>query len=49
MDVNATGGIVKLELSDEDARVIQVQLSRDVHDALAPKVGERMLQSSLES
>jgi sulfate/thiosulfate transport system ATP-binding protein len=42
VEVITTGGFVKLELVDDDARVIQVQISRDVHDALAPKVGERL-------
>ena len=36
-------GFVKLELVDDDgARESRSQISRDVHDALAPKVGERL-------
>ena len=42
MEVNTTGGIVKLELTDEEGRLIQVHLSREVHAALAPVIGERL-------
>jgi sulfate/thiosulfate transport system ATP-binding protein len=42
VDINATGGLVKLELADDEQRLIQVQLGRDAYDALEPKVGERL-------
>jgi sulfate transport system ATP-binding protein len=42
IEVNTTGGFVKLELNDDEARLIQVHLSRDAHDALGPTVGERL-------
>jgi sulfate transport system ATP-binding protein len=41
-EVNTTGGTVKLELSDDEGRLIQVHLSREVYAALAPVVGERL-------
>jgi sulfate/thiosulfate transport system ATP-binding protein len=42
VEVNLTGGTVKLELTDDEGRLIQVQLSREVHAALAPQIGERL-------
>ena len=41
-DVNATGSIVKLELSDDEAGIIRVELGRDAYAALAPRIGERL-------
>jgi len=42
VDVNATGGIVKVDLRDDDGRTIRVELGRDAYDALAPARGERL-------
>ncbi len=42
VDVNATGGIVKVDLRDDDGRTIRVELGRDTYDALAPARGERL-------
>jgi sulfate transport system ATP-binding protein len=42
IEVNTTGGTVKLELNDDDGRLIQAQLSRDAYAALSPTVGERL-------
>jgi sulfate transport system ATP-binding protein len=39
---NATGAIVKLELLDDDRKLLQVEVSRDHYDALNPKMGERL-------
>jgi hypothetical protein len=36
------GAIVRLELKDEDGRVLQVELARDKFEALAPRPGERL-------
>jgi hypothetical protein len=41
-DVNATGGIVKVELLSEDGRPIRVELGRDTFETLAPVRGERL-------
>ncbi|MCC7007519.1 MAG: sulfate ABC transporter ATP-binding protein [Acidobacteria bacterium] len=40
--LHTTGGVVKLELSTDDAQVIQVHVGRDVFQALAPAIGERL-------
>jgi len=40
--INATGSIVKIELYDEEGHLIQVELGRDAHAALAPAVAERL-------
>jgi sulfate transport system ATP-binding protein len=40
--VNTTGGIVKMEFVDPDGHLIQVELAREAHAALAPAVGERL-------
>jgi sulfate transport system ATP-binding protein len=40
--VSATGGIVKLDLSDPDGRLIRVEIGRDAYAALAPRAGERL-------
>ncbi len=40
--VNAAGPVARLELVDEDARLIQVELARSEHDALRPTEGERL-------
>jgi len=39
--VNTTAGVVKFELTDAAGQLIHVHVSRDVHEALAPQVGER--------
>jgi hypothetical protein len=41
-DVNTTGGTVKLELNDDEGRLIQAQLGRDAYAALSPVVGEQL-------
>jgi len=41
-DVNATGGIVKVDLLSEDGRTIRVEMGRDSFEALAPVRGERL-------
>jgi sulfate transport system ATP-binding protein len=40
--VNTTGGVVKLELTDDEGRLIQVEIGRDVYDVLAPSIAERL-------
>lgn len=40
--INTAGGIVKLELIDGQERIILVELGRDAHDTLAPRLGERL-------
>jgi sulfate transport system ATP-binding protein len=40
--VNTTGGVVKVELADDEGRLIQVQLARHAYADLAPSVGERL-------
>jgi sulfate transport system ATP-binding protein len=40
--VNTTGSIVKLELLDDDSRLIQVEMGRDPYGVLAPQIGERL-------
>jgi sulfate transport system ATP-binding protein len=42
VEVNTTGGTIKLELNDDEGRLIQAQLSRDAYAALSPTVGERL-------
>ena len=42
IEVNTTGGTVKLELNDDEGRLIQAQLSRDAYAALSPTAGERL-------
>jgi sulfate transport system ATP-binding protein len=39
--VNATGAVVKIELSDDEERLLQVETARDTYQALAPNIGER--------
>jgi sulfate transport system ATP-binding protein len=39
---NLAGAIVRLELKDEDGRVLQVELARDSFEALTPRPGERL-------
>jgi sulfate transport system ATP-binding protein len=39
---NLAGAIVKLELMDDDRRLLQVEVARDLYDALNPKIGERL-------
>jgi sulfate transport system ATP-binding protein len=39
---NAAGAIVKLELLDDDRKLLQVEVARDYYDALNPKMGERL-------
>ncbi len=42
-EVNTTaGGVVKIELIDDEQRVIQVEIGRETHATLAPNVGERL-------
>ena len=36
------GAIVKLELLDDDRKLLQVEVARDHYDALNPKIGERL-------
>jgi sulfate transport system ATP-binding protein len=40
--VHAAGGVVKLELADDDGRPIQVELGREPFEGLGPAVGERL-------
>ena len=40
--VNTTGSIVKLELLDDDNRLIQVEMGRDPYAVLGPQLGERL-------
>jgi sulfate/thiosulfate transport system ATP-binding protein len=40
--LNTTGGIAKIELTDDEQRVIQVHFSRDAYAALAPVMNERL-------
>ena len=40
--ITPAGAIVRLELTDGDGRPLQVEVSRDTFDALAPRVGERL-------
>jgi sulfate transport system ATP-binding protein len=40
--LNTTGGVVKVELTDDDGRLIQVELAREAYDALSPRPGERL-------
>jgi sulfate transport system ATP-binding protein len=40
--VNTTAAVVKLELLDDERRVIQVAVGRDTYASLAPVVGERL-------
>src|ERR671912_289556 len=39
---NLAGAIVKLELLDDDRKLLQVEVARDHYDALNPKIGERL-------
>jgi sulfate/thiosulfate transport system ATP-binding protein len=36
------GAIVRLELKDDDGRLLQVELARDKYEALGPKTGDRL-------
>jgi sulfate transport system ATP-binding protein len=40
--VNSAGAVVKLELEDADARLVQVETSREQYEALHPAAGERL-------
>jgi sulfate transport system ATP-binding protein len=40
--VNSAGALVKLELEDADARLVQVETSREQYEALRPTAGERL-------
>jgi sulfate/thiosulfate transport system ATP-binding protein len=40
--VNPAGAVVKLELTDGDERVVQVETSREQFEALHPAAGERL-------
>jgi sulfate transport system ATP-binding protein len=42
VELNATGPIVKVELTDDSGMLIQVQLSRESYEALRPTAGERL-------
>jgi sulfate transport system ATP-binding protein len=39
---NFAGAIVKLELFDDDRKVLQVEVARDHYEELNPKIGERL-------
>ncbi|RPI55360.1 MAG: sulfate ABC transporter ATP-binding protein [Acidobacteria bacterium] len=39
---NLAGAIVKLELVDDERRLLQVEVARDQYDALNPRIGERL-------
>ena len=39
---NLAGAIVKLELLDDERKLLQVEVARDHYDALNPKIGERL-------
>ena len=41
-DLNTTGAVVKVELTDDEGRLIQVQLGRDAYTELLPTAGERL-------
>ncbi len=41
-DLNTTGAVVKVDLADDEGRLIQVQLGRDAYAELSPAVGERL-------
>jgi sulfate transport system ATP-binding protein len=41
-DLNTTGGLITVELTDDEGRLIQVQLGRDAYADLSPTVGERL-------
>ena len=40
--INATAAAIKLELTDEDGKLIRVEMGRDSYAALAPQRGERL-------
>ena len=40
--VNFAGAIVRLELKDDEGRLLQVEIARDRYEALEPKVGEKL-------
>jgi sulfate/thiosulfate transport system ATP-binding protein len=40
--VTPAGAVVKIELQDADARVVQVEATRDAFEALRPQAGERL-------
>jgi sulfate transport system ATP-binding protein len=40
--VNPAGAVVKLELEDGEARIVQVETSREQFEALRPAPGERL-------
>jgi len=39
---NLAGAVVKLELIDDERKLLQVEVARDQYDALNPKIGERL-------
>ncbi len=39
---NLAGAIVRLELLDDERKLLQVEVARDYYDALSPKIGERL-------
>ena len=39
---NLAGAIVKLELMDDERKLLQVEIARDHYDALNPRMGERL-------
>ena len=41
-ELNATGSVVKLELLDDEERLIQVEIGRDQYASLSPAIGERL-------
>ena len=40
--VNPAGAVIKLELEDGEARLVQVETTREQFEALHPKAGERL-------
>ena len=39
---NFAGAIVKLELFDDERRLLQVEIARDHYEGLSPEIGERL-------
>jgi len=39
---NLAGAIVRLELLDDERKLLQVEVARDHYDTLNPKIGERL-------
>ena len=40
--MNPAGAVVKLELEDDGSRLVQVETTRELFEALQPKPGERL-------